>query len=171
MYKSHQKGVGLFEVIVALLLLAIGVLGFSILQVQAMNASQEAVERSAAMNLARDLAERMRINKLALVDYKDAINSKQKETGCIGSTANYSPNCNGIKMAKFDANEILTKAETQGQTIKIYNCVGSSLSCIYVAWGRTDTTDNNINLNADKCVDPNKGSYIVDSQCLVMEAF
>ena len=60
--KSKQNGVGLIEVLVALVLLAIGVLGFSLLQLRAIDAAQEATERTMAMSLARDLAERMRIN-------------------------------------------------------------------------------------------------------------
>ena len=55
-----QHGVGLMEVLVALILLSIGVLGFSILQVRAMDASLDASKRIQAMNLARDLSERMR---------------------------------------------------------------------------------------------------------------
>ncbi|MEC8056440.1 MAG: type IV pilus modification protein PilV [Pseudomonadota bacterium] len=173
MYKNFQTGVGLIEVLVALLLLAIGVLGFSVLQVRAVDASQEASDRSVAMNLARDLAERIRINKTGLAKYKDYINANPKtvETGCIGSATNYLPNCNPEAMVKFDVGEILTKADSLGQTIKIYNCVGSNLNCIYVAWGRTNTTTNNINTDASKCIDSSTGTYLVGSQCLVMEAF
>lgn len=172
MAKHKQQGVGLMEVLVALFLLAIGVLGFTALQIRAIGASQEAADRSAAMNVARDLAERIRINKTALTSYKSAINNKEKETDCVGSTTiSYLPNCNAEKMAKYDAMEILAKAENIGQTIKIYDCVGSNLNCIYVAWGKTNTTTNNINTDSKKCVDSSTGTYLVDSQCLVMEAF
>ena len=173
MNKNYQNGVGLMEVLVALLLLAIGVLGFSVLQVRAVDASQEASDRSVAMNLARDLAERIRINKTALAKYKDYINANAKTVGteCIGSVTSYLPNCNPEAMVKFDVGEILTKADGLGQTIKIYNCVGSNLNCIYVAWGRTNTTTNNIYTDASKCIDSSTGTYLVGSQCLVMEAF
>lgn len=171
MAKHKQQGVGLMEVLVALFLLAIGVLGFTALQIRAIGASQEAADRSAAMNIARDLAERIRINKTALTYYKSAINNKEKETGCVGTTTSYLPNCNAEKMAKYDVMEILTKADNIAQTIKIYDCVGSNLNCIYVAWGKTNTTTNNINTDSKKCVDSSVGTYLVDSQCLVMEAF
>lgn len=171
MAKHKQQGVGLTEVLVALFLLAIGVLGFTALQMRAIGASQEAADRSAAMNVARDLAERIRINKSALTNYRSAINNKEKETGCVGTTISYLSNCNAEKMAKYDAMEILAKAENLGQTIKIYDCVGSNLNCIYVAWGKTNTTTNNINTDSTKCVDSSTGTYLVDSQCLVMEAF
>lgn len=81
MNNFNQQGVGLMEVLVAIFLLAIGVLGFSALQIRAIDASQEAADRSMAMNIARDLAERIRINKTALVNYKDAINKKDTQLG------------------------------------------------------------------------------------------
>ena len=171
MNKNYQDGVGLMEVLVALLLVAIGVLGFSVLQVRAVDASQEASDRSMAMNLARDLAERIRINKTALAKYKEYLNAKTKDATCVGATTSYLPNCNPEAMVKFDVGEILTKADGLGQTIKIYNCVGSNLNCIYVAWGRTNTTTNNIYTDASKCIDSSTGTYLVGSQCLVMEAF
>lgn len=68
---TNQKGVGLMEVLVALFILALGVLGFSALQLRAMDAAQEATEYTVAMNNARDLAERMRVNRTALSDYKN----------------------------------------------------------------------------------------------------
>ena len=40
---QYQKGVGLVEVLVALLLLAVGVLGFTLLQVSALNSSIESI--------------------------------------------------------------------------------------------------------------------------------
>ena len=66
MKTSSQQGIGIVEVIVALLLLSIGVLGFAMLQIRAMDASMDASKRIQAMNLARDLSERMRANKQGL---------------------------------------------------------------------------------------------------------
>ena len=71
MNKTAQKGVGLVEVLVALLILALGVLGFAALQLRALDAAQEATEQTIAMNTARDLAERMRVNRAALATYNN----------------------------------------------------------------------------------------------------
>ena len=60
MIKKTQTGVGLVEVMIALLLLGVAVLGFIALQVRAISASEEAGQNVQAMNLARDLSERMR---------------------------------------------------------------------------------------------------------------
>ena len=123
-----QHGVGLMEVLVALILLSIGVLGFSILQVRAMDASLDASKRIQAMNLARDLSERMRANKSGLsksieikendvdklVDaYSNAMSGKyyisSHTPNCIGSTK-----CSSKDFAQEDANQILYRAYTSG---------------------------------------------------------
>ena len=64
-----QKGVGLVEVLVALVLLSIAVLGFVALQIRAVAATNEATMNVQATNIARDLAERMRINRAGLRGY------------------------------------------------------------------------------------------------------
>lgn len=174
---NKQKGIGLIEVLVALFILALGVLGFSALQLRALDASQEATEQTAAMNVARDLAERMRVNRTALADYKTAVNTKETSSGCSGTsivtvtapelkTVNL-PKCNASNMATFDAQEMLSKAAESGHTLIIANCVGSTLNCIYVAWADTVISAKNINT----CVDATTGSYITGSKCLVVEAF
>ena len=56
---KYQKGVGLLDILVALLLLAIAVLGFVALQLRAVEATAEGANRIQAMNIARDLAERL----------------------------------------------------------------------------------------------------------------
>jgi type IV pilus assembly protein PilV len=162
---NRQRGVGMIEVLVALVILAIGVLGFSALQLRAMEATAEATNRTMAMNLARDLAERIRINRLGLNDYITAINQKKKETGCLGSDATYVPNCDMTKTANYDANEIITKANEKGQTIIMHPCDGSTLTCIYVAWGNTVISQNNVS----GCM--SSGTYVPDAKCIVMEAF
>ena len=159
-----QKGVGLVEVLVALLLLAVGVLGFSMLQLRAMNATQEATDRTAAMNVARDLAERIRINRTQLSEYKKAINGTPTDADCPvrGGLAS----CNATTMANYDAKQILEKATLNGQVMRMDSCKKSeTLTCIYVAWGKTDIKQSLAN-----CVD-DTGVYVVDSKCLVMEAF
>ena len=60
-----QQGVGLVEVLVALVLLAISVLGFAALQLRAVDSSLEANKQVIALTIARDLAEKMRANPQA----------------------------------------------------------------------------------------------------------
>ena len=131
-----------------------------------MDAANEAADRTFAINLARDLAERVRVNKTGFEYYKTSINAgKTNETGCVGKTTAYVPACNAEKMANFDSSEINIKAKSAGHVIKIDTCKGSSLNCIYVAWG-----DTNIDKSIDQCVS-SSGSYVANAQCLVMEAY
>lgn len=58
----HQRGVGLIEVMVALLVIAVGVLGFMAMQTRALRETQEAYHYSQANMMANDLFDRMRLN-------------------------------------------------------------------------------------------------------------
>lgn len=57
---SSQQGVGLIEVLVAVLLLSVAILGFSALQVRAVSATDESLVRTKSLTLVRNLAEVMR---------------------------------------------------------------------------------------------------------------
>lgn len=179
---TTQQGVGLVEVLVALILLSIGVLGFSMLQIRAMDASLDASKRIQAMNLARDLSERMRANKSGLsksitvtenevdklVDaYSNAMSGKyyiaSHTPNCIGSTK-----CSSKDFAQEDANQILYRAYTSGMKIALNDCPGNmSLNrfCVYVAWGETLPKDGGTNA----CT--NSGSLTSNSKCIVLEAY
>ena len=57
--KSAQAGVSMVEVLIAVLVLAVGALGFAGVQVVAMQKSEDANYRSAAMLIAQDAVERI----------------------------------------------------------------------------------------------------------------
>lgn len=57
---TSQRGVGLIEVLVAVLLLSIAILGFSALQIRAVSANDESLVRTKSMTVVRNLAEVMR---------------------------------------------------------------------------------------------------------------
>ncbi|MEC5210028.1 type IV pilus assembly protein PilV [Psychrobacter sp. PL15] len=57
---NSQRGVGLVEVLVAVLLLSVAVLGFSALQMRAITATDESLVRTRSLTLVRNLAEVMR---------------------------------------------------------------------------------------------------------------
>lgn len=58
---AYQKGFGLIEVLVALLLLSVAVLGFSAMQMRAIKATDETLVRSDAMVVIRNISEDMRL--------------------------------------------------------------------------------------------------------------
>ena len=181
MKNIHEKGIGLVEVIVALLLLSIGVLGFSMLQIRAMEASLDASKRIQAMNLARDLSERMRANKQGLtkftvgeddnekvVDaYTNALTGKYYITSYSPQCANTSK-CSSAEFAQEDVNQILFRANTLGMKVAVNDCPGggSNRNCVFVAWGETNPVDGSA---ATSCTQ--NGSFLSSSKCIVLEAY
>lgn len=85
MNKTTQHGVGLVEVLVAVLLLSVAVLGFSALQVRAVSATDESLVRTKSLTLVRNLAEIMRAYPDAYVTGSDTsfTTKSATETGAI----------------------------------------------------------------------------------------
>ena len=70
---QSQQGVGLIEVLVALMLLAIAVLGFTAMQMTAVKATDESLMRTRALTVMRGAAEMMRANAEGIPAFKTAI--------------------------------------------------------------------------------------------------
>ncbi|WHP04877.1 type IV pilus modification protein PilV [Acinetobacter corruptisaponis] len=188
MQAKHQQGMGLVEVLVALLLLAIGILGFALLQVRALNSSIEASKRVQAMGLAKDIAERIRANQEGLTkdieSAPDANGDKKIYKAYVEaftgneslSTYNYSTcfgtavACNSENFAKEDAKQVLYKAYQMGMKVGLSQCAGTGIQrnryCVYVAWDNTNPKDGS---NDNDC--SQNGNYRSDSKCIVMEAY
>ena len=67
--RRREAGFSIIEVLVALLVLAIGLLGLAALQAQGLRFNHDAYVRSQATNLAYDIVDRMRANRDNAVDY------------------------------------------------------------------------------------------------------
>lgn len=63
--RSAMRGIGLIEVLVAMFILAIGVLGAAAMQMNALKFNQNAAQRSQATFLAYEIADSMRANRAA----------------------------------------------------------------------------------------------------------
>lgn len=158
------------EVLVALFVLAIGVLGFIALQYRAVEASGEASNRIIATNIARDIAEKIRMNNSsnALAIYAQA--------GSISDTVQcYTQVCNAVNKAKSDVKETQDYATRLDMRLAIISCPATqnNRQCIYVAWGKTDPVDNTATSGHISCTASGNGQfkYNDDSTCLVMEAY
>jgi type IV pilus assembly protein PilV len=77
------RGFTLIEVMIAVLVLAIGLLGFALLQTMNVRFTQSANYRTQATNLAYDLLDQMRANRLTAADYAGALGA----TFAAGSVA------------------------------------------------------------------------------------
>lgn len=67
--RPRPTGFTLIEAMVALLVLSVGVIGVAALHGQSLAASRSAIFRSQAINLASDMAERIRVNPVAQLAY------------------------------------------------------------------------------------------------------
>ncbi len=69
---SRARGFSLIEVMIAVLILGFGLLGFALLQTMSVRFSQSANYRTQATNLAYDLLDQMRSNRLSAARYEGA---------------------------------------------------------------------------------------------------
>lgn len=152
-----QKGVGLMEVLVALVLLSIAVLGFVGLQVRAIAASNEAGMNVQATNIARDLAERMRINRDGMGDMNTASTLE----------CNSAP-CTPAQMANYDYRKVEEQAIALGMSLAVLPCQGVARArqCIYVAWEGTNPSNGTADTDCT-----NGTAYVSNAKCIIMEVY
>ena len=65
---NHQRGIGLIEVLIAMLVVVIGVLGISRMQIAMLRNNQSSLLRSQASLLAYDMIDRLRADREAALD-------------------------------------------------------------------------------------------------------
>ena len=164
--------VGSFDCITSACHWGYGLYGFTALQLKAVDATDEAMSKIEAMNIARDVAERIRVNRGGLATYVDELN-KTTQTNittsglkkCLGDTV-----CTGTEMAKYDTAQIVSRAQSIAMQITLPNCqvVGAvDRICIYIAWGDTKP----INHATDKQACTSGGTYLPEAKCIVMELY
>ena len=192
--KSTQKGIGLIEVMVALLLLTVAVLGYTALQGQAIKSTNEAYERTQSLVMMRTIAEKIRANPSGIETYESELNA---------STANSAPNkkcgLNGQTVTTFctpeevaEAESYLFKTELANYDFQIQmhacpNTGGTGADaetnimfsyCLIAAWGETTPTigtDDETDcltqrvVGDDDVVEAAGGNYHVKATCMMME--
>jgi type IV pilus assembly protein PilV len=105
-------GFTLAEVLVALLVVALGIAGAAGVQAMAMRSGREAAHIADGVQLANSLAERMRANPVAMalpdsanpylqLDYDSAAGSPPEADACFGDS-----NCGAAALAGFDLTEV-----------------------------------------------------------------
>lgn len=136
----HSNGFSLIEVLIAVVVLAIGLLGMASLMLTSMQSNQNAAERSTATVLSYDLIERMRGNPDQLARYVGDIgNPSTLLDPCDGAGA-----CNGgmnaTELADFDvltwSNQL--QATLPGATATV-QALPNNEYCIAVFWPQTQT--------------------------------
>ncbi|WP_041598958.1 type IV pilus modification protein PilV [Hahella chejuensis] len=104
-----QKGFTLIEILVAVVILAIGLLGIAGLQVMSVKSSTNANLRSVAVYLANDMADRIRANNVGVAagNYDNETGST-KNAACLTTTG-----CTAAQMAANDKFEWLQELEDE----------------------------------------------------------
>ncbi len=85
MHNGSQQGSSLIEVMVALFVLAIGLLGILAMQTKSMQYNQSADTYARAMFIANDIAERIRANPKKVNTYTTTTVPETAPTSCIAS--------------------------------------------------------------------------------------
>lgn len=185
--ENTQSGIGLIEVMVALLLLAVAVLGFSAMQMSAIKATDESLMRTRSLAIMRGGAETMRTNPSGIAAFKAAINGSSDtvsvdsksitKDSCLTSS-NTAPaaaaSCTINQLATRDG--LLLKSYAKANDINIGmvldGCPGTSgnqeLQCFVASWG--DTTIGLSDTEPKACANAN-GSYKNGAECFIMEAY
>lgn len=90
----NQRGFSLVEVLIALIIMSVGMLGIAGLYVQSMQAGRTSLFRHHAVTLAGDVADRIRANPTAEVAYTGV----GVDFSCVAAGIN----CNPVEMASND---------------------------------------------------------------------
>lgn len=175
---NTQTGVGLVEVMVAVLLLSVAVLGFSALQLRAISATDESLVRTQALSVIRGLAENMRANAQEIDTYEETINDAATSyVTCIGG-------CTAEEIATNEAKTAYDRLNSYGVTMSMVTCPGtanfSQVKCIIAAWGDTKAqldrladpldTDDEGDIDAQACANED-GIYKSGSTCMIVETY
>ncbi len=156
--RRREHGLTMIEVLVALLLTSIGVLGFIALQLRALDTVEGAHYRTQATEIAKDMAERATANPQGFDRYADSGNWDQGAVGgevpnewnqCVGTTSN----CNANEIADWDILQLRWHAAQMmpNGRISADQCTNNPwVLCITVAWDQTTVAD--CDPNANQCI-------------------
>ena len=110
----YQKGIGLIEVLVTIVITAVGLLGLSAMQMQSVRSAEDSGNRSHAIWMANDLINRMRANEvqdyatngvLTCADFPQALTVCGEYNN--GNDEVAPANCSNADQATFDRWEVL----------------------------------------------------------------
>lgn len=162
--RTAQSGVGMIEVLVALLVLAIGVLGYAGLQLAALKGAEVAHVRAMGTGIAQDLLERMQANPEG--DYTvGGLWDEGYEMGATpqGWLACINGTCSVAEMVSWDVNSVRwTAANTlPGGRVLATPCPFSpAVICVAVSWGEQ---------SPDDCITNDGVLDDLGAECVVME--
>lgn len=169
--QNNQRGIGMVEVLVALLLLAVGVLGFSALQSYAVYSTTESLNRTQALTVMRGLAERIRVNGTTAAILENYENAMGRGQPIAPSNLCTTTVCDAAALAAADVYAARVAAWDSGIQLGMTACpdtVGvGKRQCLLAAW---DKTTPEIAVEEDACM-TKQGVYRRQANCIVMEIY
>ena len=128
--RTRQHGFSLVEVLIALIIMSVGMLGIAGLYVQSMQAGRTSMFRHHAVTLAGDVADRIRANPRAGIAYAGA----GANNNCVAAGIN----CNEAQMAANDIfiwdQQALDSLPNGDVVVQFDNAVNPPLYTIAISW-------------------------------------
>ena len=139
---KNNEGFTLIEVLISMLILAVGLLGLAGLQATGLRNNISAYNRSQATQLAYDLADRMRANVAEAQNYTTSIYFTQAPAGTAVPNCELAAGCSTTQMAQNDLSVWNTNVTTilpMGQ-----GTVGAAGSFFTITINWDDNRDGNV---------------------------
>lgn len=175
-----QSGIGLLEVLVALIILALAILGYAAMQLRAVQTTGESIDRTQALSIMQAVGEKLRVNESMVDEYKKQFNAINQDTppskptkmcGLDGKQVNSL--CTSQELVTAESYLLAQQLSSLGFVMRIVDCPGNRSSnsimnsqCIIASWADTKATigtdDNNACLNTN-------GAYNKHASCMFME--
>ncbi len=134
----RQLGFSLIEVLIALIIMSVGMLGIAGLYVNSMQAGRTSIFRHNAVTLAGDVADRIRANPFGGVDYQGAGGNNN----CVLGNVDCNPQqmaANDIDLWRTQADEMLPNGDV---TIIFDDTVNPPTYTITVNWDEANEAQN-----------------------------
>ncbi len=137
----HAHGFALIEVLIAVFVLAIGILGAGAIQTIGLQANQGAYVRSQAMFLASDIVDRIRANRSALSTYA-GVDTSTTTAPTLPTCISSSSGCSAVDVATADISDWIAKIKSgiylPGANGKVVSLGSGDNVQVTITWGETD---------------------------------
>ena len=173
----NQRGVSLIEVMIALVVFAIGVGGMVGLQLRSVSMSLDSKQRAIVIAKSQELADRMRSNRWFLSDYRGSYSnaggaycSTLPAANCADSNTGAAAVCGGAALATFDIWDVFCQVDSGLDASVIdwaveINCTGACTASqdtvtLTTSWVAR-TGDTNKDLVGNAANDPSQDQLIM----------
>lgn len=100
--RGRHKGFSLIEVLIALTVLSIGMMGIAALFMDSLRNSGSAIYRTRAVGYAEDMADRIRANQSAAASYAASTADTGTDNSCSDTSTVTASSCTAAEMAAHD---------------------------------------------------------------------